>query len=316
MVKTHELTFPTGVRTLLPRAAAVRRGREQAILSRLEGAGYQEVIVPVIDFLAPYAELADERTIKESYRFVDRSGELVWLRSDFTPLLARVLAPHLAELEVPLRVCYRGDVVRWQESRLGQSGAFFQIGAEKIGGADLADDVEILTLLADVLDDLGVETAVTCSDARLVPLLVDSASAIPETRTRIFAAIENKQLRELERLRSFVSDSTFGLLELLVRGSFDLSPFIELAATREAAGQLDALQRALPPCRSTTFLFSLDEVAPRDSYYTALRFRIESPAGKKPLGRGGRYDRLYSRFGASTPSVGFTLDIDSLEELT
>jgi len=49
---------------------------------------------------------------KQSYRFVDREGDLVAIRADFTPMLARTLAPTVAAGELPLRLFYRGDVIR------------------------------------------------------------------------------------------------------------------------------------------------------------------------------------------------------------
>src|SRR5262249_11206619 len=67
------------------------------------------------------------------YRFVDRDGALLALRSDFTPMLARLLAPRLASLDLPLRLFYRGDVLRYQIERAGRQREFYQLGAEILG---------------------------------------------------------------------------------------------------------------------------------------------------------------------------------------
>ena len=73
------------------------------------------------------------RGARELYRFADRDGELLALRSDFTPLLARLLAPHLAALELPLRLFYRGDVVRCPERGAPSEVEQHQIGGELLG---------------------------------------------------------------------------------------------------------------------------------------------------------------------------------------
>src|SRR5438105_4309368 len=103
--------YPTGVRALLIDEAARRRRVETRFVSALELAGFAEVVLPIIDYLDPYGPLLDRQSARQSYRFVDREGELVSIRSDFTPMLARALAPVLREEELPLRVFYRGDVI-------------------------------------------------------------------------------------------------------------------------------------------------------------------------------------------------------------
>src|SRR5437763_10957576 len=111
--------YPTGVRPLLIDEAARRRRIEARVMARLEQAQYAEVVLPIIDFVDPYAPLADRDAARASYRFVDREGEMVAIRSDFTPMLARVLAPVMRADELPLRLFYRGDVIRYEASRLG-----------------------------------------------------------------------------------------------------------------------------------------------------------------------------------------------------
>jgi ATP phosphoribosyltransferase regulatory subunit HisZ len=77
----------------------------------LEAAGFAEVVLPIIDFAEPYAGITAPAAAKQSYRFTDREGELVAVRSDFTPMVARALAPTIAPTlgADVLRVFYRGD---------------------------------------------------------------------------------------------------------------------------------------------------------------------------------------------------------------
>ena len=145
--------YPTGARPLLVEETARRRRIESRIVALLEQAGFAEVVVPVIDFAEPYAAVTDRDSARNSYRFTDRDGELVSIRSDFTPMVARALAPSLTDL--PLRVFYRGDVVRCEASRLGANRELFQIGAELIGDGSEAADREILQLVTTIASDLA-----------------------------------------------------------------------------------------------------------------------------------------------------------------
>ena len=114
--------YPTGARPLLIEETAGRRRIEARFVALLEDAGFAEVVLPIIDFAEPYAGITGRE--KESYRFTDREGELVTVRSDFTPMVARALAPSLNG-NLPLRVFSRGDVVRCGGSRLGTNPELF-----------------------------------------------------------------------------------------------------------------------------------------------------------------------------------------------
>jgi ATP phosphoribosyltransferase regulatory subunit HisZ len=132
-------------------------------VSLLEDGGFAEVVLPVIDFVEPYAGLSEPAAAKQSYRFTDRDGELVSVRSDFTPMVARALAPSLNG-NLPLRVFYRGDVIRCDANRLGTNRELFQIGAEIVGDASPERDVEVLQLAATIASLFSEHPLVVYSD--------------------------------------------------------------------------------------------------------------------------------------------------------
>ena len=156
--------YPAGAQPLLIEQTARRRGLEQRIVSCIERAGFAEVVLPIIDYADMYTGAGMMRR-EDGYRFVDRDGELVAIRSDFTPMVARALAPALRDTDLPLRVFYRGDVIRCGPSRLGVNREMFQIGAEIAGDATAAADVEILRLAAAVVRALGRPPLVIYNDA-------------------------------------------------------------------------------------------------------------------------------------------------------
>ena len=123
----NKFRYPTGVRPLSIEETARRRRIESRFAEILERAGFREIVLPIIDYAEPYARVQARDASKQSYRFVDREGELVAVRSDFTPMVARALAPSIAAADLPLRVYYRGDVIRCDPSRLGSNREMFQI---------------------------------------------------------------------------------------------------------------------------------------------------------------------------------------------
>ena len=74
---------------MLIEETARRRTIESQFVLLLEEAGFAEVVLPIIDFAEPYAEVLERDSARRSYRFTDRDGELVAIRSDFTPMVAR-----------------------------------------------------------------------------------------------------------------------------------------------------------------------------------------------------------------------------------
>jgi ATP phosphoribosyltransferase regulatory subunit len=158
--------YPAGAAPLLIEETARRKRMESRIVALLEDGGFAEVVLPIIDFAEPYAGLLQHDAAKRSYRFTDRDGELVAIRSDFTPMVARALAPSL-DGNLPLRVFYRGDVIRCGDDLLGAGRELFQIGAEIVGDPSAEADTTMLRLAADVAAAAGVSPVVVCSGERL-----------------------------------------------------------------------------------------------------------------------------------------------------
>ena len=69
-----KLRYPTGVRPLLLEEAARRRRIESRFVNILEDAGFAEIVLPIIDYVDPYASILSRDSSRSSYRFVDREG--------------------------------------------------------------------------------------------------------------------------------------------------------------------------------------------------------------------------------------------------
>lgn len=310
--------LPTGVAALLFESARQRREAEERLTVRLRDSGYAEVILPILDYLEPYESLLTPATRSELYRFVDRDGELIALRSDFTPMLARLLAPRIASLDLPLRLFYRGDVIRYQEERAGRAREFYQLGAELLGVPGEPAELEILRLFLGLSVEVGggaLQVVLGFAGA-LDRLLLDASVADP---VRLAEAVARRE-------RGEVRQACPTLLEVVENGVPDRPE--ELGP--EAAGRLRSLL-ALREHLSAEFpglLLSIDlaEFAcntlhpdlavteGRRPYYDGLVFNAYAGPAALPVGGGGRYDRLFRSLGAEVPAVGFSLSLERLLE--
>jgi ATP phosphoribosyltransferase regulatory subunit len=277
---------------LLADETARRRRIEARFVDTFTAAGFAEVVLPIIDYVEPYASLVDSAAARQSYRFVDREGDLVAIRADFTPMLARALAPAIAAEELPLRLFYRGDVIRVEASRLGANRELFQIGAEIVGDDSVDADVVMLRLAAELVSEPGI----VYNDVSIAASLIAQSPAVGEA----LAA---------KRMTAEVPAALRTIVTKLISGEAtidDVAPFAP-----EAAARLCAIGDALDG--DETFALHLDDIDENAGYYTGLRFRVYAGRTRAKVAQGGRYDTLYERFGQRAAAIGFTFTIDDLD---
>jgi ATP phosphoribosyltransferase regulatory subunit len=313
--------LPAGVSALLFGAARARRRLERALTERLERHGFGEVLLPILDYFDPYRALAAGAE-RELYRFVDRDGELLAVRGDFTPMLARLLAPRVGSLELPARLYYRGDVVRNREA--GPVGAREQcvVGVEVLeaqgerrdGSLGAGHDEEILSLLIELLGlALGFDPSLPAErDGGGVALVLGWAGVLDEllaqedgTLAEALARRDRAAVRDRPVLHEIVEEGLPGdPSELGARGA---------AAVGALIGLRDRFAARYP---GVALRIDLAELAPgrpgRRGYYDGLVFQAFHPRVAQPVASGGRYDALFRELGAPLGAAGFQIALDVL----
>lgn len=309
--------LPTGVAALFRKSAGRRRRLEDKLVGHLESVDFEEVVLPVVDYLEPYEAMLDTSSRQELYRFIDRDGEVLALRADFTPMLARLLAPGLASLPLPQKLFYRGDVLRYQEERAGRQREFYQLGGELLGFPGHDGEALVLRHFLELLT-IGERRrllVVVGFAGALDQVLLEQASDGPEAVQATVGAI-------MRRERRLASSGT--LREVIEHGLPEASD----ALGEKAQGRLERLQAL---CEGLNAEFPevelrLDlaefadqtlapELAPglgNRAYYDGLVFRAFAGRAAEPVGAGGRYDSLFHRLGAEVTACGFSLSLDRL----
>jgi histidyl-tRNA synthetase len=87
----------------------------------------------------------------------DKPGDWLALRYDLTAPLARVYAQHRNDLPTPYRRYAMGPVWRNEKPGPGRFRQFYQCDADTVGAASVAADAEICAMLADCLEEVGIE---------------------------------------------------------------------------------------------------------------------------------------------------------------
>src|SRR5262249_59707774 len=91
------------------------------------------------------------------YRFIDREGNILALRPEFTSLLAKTVATRLASSPKPIRLFYSGEVLRFEKPKGGRQREFAQIGVEHYGGTRKTADVEVLLIAVETIQRLRIQ---------------------------------------------------------------------------------------------------------------------------------------------------------------
>lgn len=312
--------LPRGVQALLFDAAERRRGSEEAVVRVLREAGLREVILPVLDYAAPYAGVTAEGD-ERLYRFLDREGQTLSLRADFTPMAARVVAPRLGDFSEPISLFYRGDVVRDEATGVGRPREFAQVGAERYGDARFEADEEMLGLLLGALDALPTATLrLTLGFAGLLRKVIEAAapgtgSGGGERLEGVMRLARERRVSALEpvlRAAGATSAAAGEIAGALLRGFDPSSPLFRLPTLAAGAGKLERAA-ALARARRAGLSVVVDLAAAPDApYYTGLTFSVDAAGVPGVLAAGGRYDALLARFGVPAPALGFSIGLEAL----
>src|SRR4051812_24930764 len=203
--------IPNGTRDVLPDEMRELRAITEAMRGVFEHRGYGEVWTPTIEFEDVLRR--GETGVDPAYRVFDDHGHVMALRPDMTVPIARVVAARYATAEPPLRFSYFAHAYRGVRPHRGQMREFLQAGTELVGAPGPHGTVEVLSVLCEVLDAVGLKGyRIALGSASLSPALMDTFGVPAEVRATLLAALA---ARDFVRLETQVA--LHGLDDALVR---------------------------------------------------------------------------------------------------
>jgi ATP phosphoribosyltransferase regulatory subunit len=318
---TLPLQAPKGMGDLLPPEASARRALTRRVLRTFARSGYELVIPPVIELADVVQRGSDGLESRDLLRFVEpESGEVVVLRPDITPQVARMVATRLGDHPLPMRLAYEGRVFRRQHGRARNHSQIAQAGVEHIGNAGLDADTEVVALAIEACEEAGLEDfRVELTDIRLVRSLLEDVPAGARTQvSEIVAQKDAASLRALAKQSALDARLAEDLCELLT--CYGEPEVLDVAkrrfrsrAAQLAIANLQAIVSELERMGCGARIV-LDLAETRGlTYYSGLRFNVLATGPGEAIGAGGRYDGLLARFGLDAPAVGFALDLGHLQ---
>jgi ATP phosphoribosyltransferase regulatory subunit len=287
-----------------------------------EAWGFARIVTPVFECADVLERGLGHDARAAAIRFVEPgTGEIVALRPDITPQVARLVATRLAELEGPIRLCYEGAVIRLA-GELGQREVL-QAGIELIDAPEPNGDGEVLAVAAAAL--AAAQLPETRLDVGHVAPARHVLGAAPdgEARTRLAAALARKDRAGVRAAARALPAAIVPLAEALVGLWGPADATLERAAqqawppdVRAALARLRAVLAAFaeladPPAPAVTI--DLGDLRGFD-YYTGVRFAGYAAGAPDAVLRGGRYDELIGRYGRAAQATGFAIDLEAVVE--
>jgi histidyl-tRNA synthetase len=305
---------PRGTFDVLPEDARRRARIEHAAAAIFARAGYEPIATPAFEDTELFERGVGRSTDivrKEMFTFEDKGGRSITLRPEGTAPICRAYLEHgMHKLAQPVKLGYAGPFFRHERPQAGRYRQFHQIGAEAIGSDLPLADAELISLLSDLLVELGVPGV----ELRLGSLgsLESRRTYLEELKAHLHAhegdlSQDVRERIDLNPLRAFDSDDegTKGVMASAptiverLEGE-DAEHFAEVRSLLEAGGIAYAID--------ATLVRGLD-------YYTRTIFSFvcDRLGAQSEIGGGGRYDGLVEQLGGPpTPAIGWAAGIERI----
>jgi len=299
---------------ILPSQTPVWRYLEDQVKATLDGFGYQEIRMPLVEQTSLFKRSVGEATDiveKEMYTF-ERSERSLTLRPEGTASCVRACEEHqLIANNKRQRLWYMGPMFRYERPQKGRYRQFHQIGVETFGMASADIDAELIIMTHQLwqrlnirdkvvlqLNTLGSSEARANFKAALVEFLVTRKDQLDEDSQR---RLDTNPLRILDSK----SPSTQALLN-------DAPEFMDYI-DEESAQHFSEL-RALLDAVGVEYEINPRLVRGLDYYgKTVFEWVTNELGAQGTICAGGRYDGLVEQLGGKpTPAVGFAMGIERL----
>jgi len=304
-----------GTRDLLPPSTDVWNHVESVARGVFRAYNYHEIRTPILEETQLFARSVGEDTdivSKEMYTFQDRDGSSLSLRPENTASVIRAYIEHRLDQQPGVKkLYYMGPMFRRERPQKGRYRQFFQIGAEAIGSESPAVDAEVIEMVVEILNGVGLDN---------YTLLLNSVGDL------------NCRPKFIERLRDELKTVAPQLCVDCRRRS-DTNPLRVLDCKVEADQPIidklpSILDHLCDNCRvhfEAVKQFLRDrgipfEVQPRLvrglDYYMRTTFEVVhgSLGAQNSVLGGGRYDGLAESLGSKvhSPGIGFSIGEDRL----
>ena len=271
--------------------------------------GYQEWDAPFIETIDLYAAKSGEELVKEqAFVFPDRGGDMITIRPELTPSLARMICQKQGELAFPLRWWSFGPFWRYERPQRGRSREFFQWNVDMLGVNSPEADAELITVAASFLKLVGLtpeSATIFVNNRRLMDAQFDALGIPTEKRMDVSNSVDRRNKMDPAKWDAYVLET--GLAQSQLDGLKQILGDYELWRKSD---ELVRLFKALEALGVKDYVKFDPNIMRGLLYYTGTVFEAFDVSGsvRRAILGGGRYDNLLRDVGGDPLSgVGFAM---------
>ncbi len=298
-----------GTRDYYPDDMAMRNWLYQTIRQVSSSFGYQEWEAPMLETIALYAAKSGEELVnQQSFVFPDRGGEMLTLRPELTPSLARLVAQRQNQLVFPLRWWSWGPFWRYERPQRGRTREFFQWNIDLIGVDTPEADAELIAVAANFLKQVGLspkQALILVNDRQLTNAELEGLGIPKEKLPEFLSLIDRRSKMEVAEWEANALD--LGMNKAQLAG---MQAFLNDPGLWKKSPALVRLFIALESLGVSDYVRYDSNIMRGLLYYTSIvfeAFAVNSEIKRALLG-GGRYDNLMEQVGGDpVPATGFAM---------
>lgn len=330
-----KLGTPSGFRDLLSDEARQREYMIEKITSVYRRFGFSPLETPIAEFEdVVIGDKAEDfnlfRLESTRERLSPEDKEEIALRFDLTVPLARVVSQYGNSLPRPFKRYQNGMVFRGERPKKGRFRQFMQFDADVVGAKSLNADVEIISMIVEVMNELSVPSYKVRVNTRTLLNVLPEAFGFPRNILQEVLIVLDKVeklspddfVAELQRLR--LSDAVIKKIITLSTLYGDFQTVIPALKTMfetcdealEGIAELVYIGQAIERLGLSQFVDCDMRIIRGFGYYTGTVFEttLASAPEYGSVMSGGRYDNLTERFmNQNLPAIGVSVGVDRLQ---
>ncbi|MDI6640963.1 MAG: histidine--tRNA ligase [Elusimicrobiota bacterium] len=308
-----------GTYDILPEKVSLYRLIEETSRQVFYKYQYKELRIPTFEILDLFIHSTGSTTDivqKEMYVFDDKKGRKLALRPEGTPGVVRAYIENQLQLKYPVsKFCYFGQMFRYERPQETRRREFYQIGCEYFGNAHPVADAEVIIVLKEILNSVGI------TDINIKLNSLGCINCRNEYRQVLLKFLDKHKRQLCEDCNKRLRKNPLRCLDCKVDASklttFGV-PTIDKFLCDECLKHFKLLEELLKE-QKVDYSFTPLLVRGLD-YYTKTVFEVTAVCGRggesDVIAAGGRYDNLVKDLqGEDTPAVGFAIGTDRTVEL-
>ncbi len=307
---------PKGMHDILPSSEPYWEKIEGVVKDLARAYGFSRLEPPVLEFADLYHKTSGEESDvveKEIYIVRTKGGDVLALRPEYTPGMARAYLEHgLSRMGQPQKLFHFGPVFRHDRPQLGRYRQFTQIGFEILGGPnDPVYDAEVIALYSDLLAELKIKNSTLKVNS------IGCRVCRPIYKKQLTNYYKNHEKELCPECVKRLKNNPLKLLDCKEEGCVKLKERAPNFLDKLCVTCSKHFKEVLEYLDEVGISYLLDHHLVRGlDYYSRTVFEVYAEGREEEIGAilaGGRYDYLMETIGGHlTPAVGGASGVERL----